>query len=65
MKTNETSYLFTLVLKSPNGEWPITYTFTHIYISLLWLIKKWSRNNENAFYVVSALRHCLLNFIVF
>ena len=24
-------YLFTLVLKSPNGEWPITYTFTYTY----------------------------------
>ena len=24
-------YLFILVLKSPNGEWPITYTFTHAY----------------------------------
>ena len=21
-------YLFTLVLKSPDGEWPFTYTFT-------------------------------------
>ena len=24
-------YLFTLVLKSPYGEWPITYTFTFTY----------------------------------
>ena len=24
-------FLFTLVLKSPNGEWPITYTFTFIF----------------------------------
>ena len=26
-------YLFTLVLKSPIGEWPITYTFTILIIS--------------------------------
>ena len=26
-------YLFTLVLKSPDGEWPITYTFTFTYPS--------------------------------
>ena len=25
-------YLFTLVLKSPNGEWPIRYTYIHTYI---------------------------------
>ena len=25
--------LFTLVLKSPNGEWPITYTFTFTFDS--------------------------------
>ena len=24
-------YLFTLVLKSPNGEWPIRYTYIHTY----------------------------------
>ena len=24
-------YLFTLVLKSPYGEWPITYTFTFTF----------------------------------
>ena len=24
-------YLFTLVLKSPDGEWPITYTFTFTF----------------------------------
>ena len=24
-------YLFTLALKSPDGEWPITYTFTFTY----------------------------------
>ena len=25
-------YLFTLVLKSPNGEWPIRYTYIHTYM---------------------------------
>ena len=25
-------YLFTLVLKSPDGEWPITYTFTFTFV---------------------------------
>ena len=25
-------YLFKLVLKSPNGEWPITYTFTFTFM---------------------------------
>ena len=26
--------LFTLVLKSPNGEWPITYTFLHLHLTV-------------------------------
>ena len=25
-------YLFTSVLKSPDGDWPITYTLLHCYI---------------------------------
>ena len=27
-------YLFILVLKSPDGEWPITYTHTHTQLSV-------------------------------
>ena len=26
-------YLFTFILKSPNGDWPITYTFFYVYLS--------------------------------
>ena len=29
-------YLFTLVLKSPDGEWPITYTFTFTFTTFLY-----------------------------
>ena len=28
-------YLSTLVLKSPNGEWPTTYTFIHLHLHLI------------------------------
>ena len=34
-------YLFTLVLKSPDGEWPITYTFTFTFTSHRIIIKVW------------------------
>ena len=38
LQDNYTYISHTLVLKSPDGEWPITYTFTHLHLHLHILI---------------------------
>ena len=43
-------YLFTLVLKSPDGEWPITYTFTHFTFTFTWR----ERRSRDLFYVITS-----------
>ena len=43
-------YLFILVLKSPNGEWPITYIFTFTYIYNASMLADGQNSNQTATY---------------
>ena len=42
-------YLFTLVLKSPNGEWPIRYTYIHTIIIIIIVIIKTFRQRLDTY----------------